>query len=121
METVDNVCSQEEPFPLVEAKFRGQLRVGVGGERNRGRLWEARAGTWRSQCHSSQWGSEEGFSREAAWGLGYRQKSLPSALVLPEPFWTRRLMCTVAQLPAVNIPISECKFKVNPGWSVSPS
>lgn len=45
---------------MVEAKYRGQLRVGVKGERNREMLEKARAGTLRSQGHSSQWGREEG-------------------------------------------------------------
>lgn len=31
MEIAEDICSQEEPFPLVEAKFRGERNRGCSG------------------------------------------------------------------------------------------
>lgn len=50
MEKAEDICSQEEPFPLVEAKFRGERNRGCSG---------TQAGILRSQCHNSQWKREE--------------------------------------------------------------
>ena len=54
METAKDICSQDEPCPLVEAKFRKQLGAGgwVGGERNRG--WSMELGQGPGEAVSQQ-------------------------------------------------------------------
>lgn len=84
METAEDICSQEESFPLVEAKSRGERNRGCSGKP--GRDLEAPV--------SQQPGRrEEGSCREGLWGLGY--KSLPSALGFAEPLGPYHLMCTM--------------------------
>ena len=64
MKTAEDICSQEEPCPLVDARFRGQL--GVAGWDGRG-TEEGRASQDRGlekQCHSSPWGTEEGGTQD---------------------------------------------------------
>lgn len=67
--TADDICSEDEPFPLVEAKFQGQLGQVSGRGEDQGMLREARAGTSRSKHHSGPCRRPEGPWREGPSGI----------------------------------------------------
>lgn len=85
MRTVD-VCGQEEPFPLVEAKFRGQL----GGWDGRGEEQREAQGSQGRDLEKpvpqQPMGERGGLSREGFLGLRVQADVFPPHSAFASPF-----------------------------------